>query len=129
MKRILIVDDQPDIRKLIRLSLDGERYDMYEASDGSMGLRLVREIEPDLLLLDVMLPGSLSGFDLCRLIKEDAQLRPMPVVLLTARAQQADREAGERAGADAYLVKPFSPLALVDSVRTLLTQADQHRHV
>jgi DNA-binding response OmpR family regulator len=120
MKRVLIVEDQADIRKLIRMTLEFENYEIHEASDGSFGLRMAQAIRPDVMLLDVMMPGELDGLQVCQRIKSDSSMAGTKVVLLTARGQQKDREAGEQAGADDYLVKPFSPLQLIETLEQLL---------
>jgi CheY-like chemotaxis protein len=120
MKRILIVEDQADIRKLIRMTLEFEDYEIHEASDGTQGLHLARGCRPDLVLLDVMMPGEMDGLQVCQALRQDAQLRAAKIVLLTARGQARDREAGQQAGADEYLVKPFSPLQLIDTIERLL---------
>ncbi len=123
MKRILIVEDQPDIRKLIRMTLEFEDYEIHEASDGAFGLRMAGAVRPDVMLLDVMMPGELDGLQVCQRIKSDAALRGIKVVLLTARGQVRDREAGQAAGADEYLVKPFSPLQLIETLDRLMAAA------
>ena len=120
MKRVLIVEDQADIRKLIRMTLEFENYEIHEASDGSFGLRMAQAIRPDVMLLDVMMPGELDGLQVCQRIKSDPTMGGVKVVLLTARGQQKDRESGEQAGADEYLVKPFSPLQLIETLEQLL---------
>lgn len=119
MKKILIVEDHADIRRLIRMTLEFEACEIHEAADAPSGWDLVRELRPDAVLLDVMMPGVLNGLDLCRAIKADAQLRRVPVVMLTARGGAADREAGMLAGADAYLLKPFSPMQLLELLSDL----------
>jgi two-component system phosphate regulon response regulator PhoB len=123
MKRVLIVEDQTDIRKLIRMTLEFEDYEIHEASDGSFGLRLAGAVLPDLVLLDVMMPGDMDGLQVCRAIKTDQALRSIKVVLLSARGQARDLEAGKQAGADEYLVKPFSPLQLIDTIERLMASA------
>ena len=120
MKKILIVEDQPDIRKLIRMTLEFEDYEIHEAADGAAGLRLASAVGPDLVLLDVMMPGELDGLQVCQRIKSDPKLAGLKVVLLTARGQARDREAGQLAGADDYLVKPFSPLQLIETIERLV---------
>ena len=120
MKRVLIVEDQADIRKLIRMTLEFENYEIHEASDGSFGLRMAQAIKPDIMLLDVMMPGEIDGLQVCQRIKSDPAMAATKVVLLTARGQQKDREAGEQAGADEYLIKPFSPLQLIETLERLL---------
>jgi two-component system phosphate regulon response regulator PhoB len=120
MKRVLIVEDQPDIRKLIRMTLEFEDFEIHEASDGAFGLHLARATLPDIVLLDVMMPGELDGLQVCQRLKQDEATRHIKVVLLTARGQARDREAGQHAGADEYLVKPFSPLQLIETIERLL---------
>ncbi len=123
MNRVLIVEDQADIRKLIRMTLEFEDYEIHEASDGAFGLSMVRGVRPDIVLLDVMMPGEMDGLQVCQHIKHDPATRHIKVVLLTARGQARDREVGQRAGADEYLVKPFSPLNLIETIERLLQAA------
>ena len=120
--RILIVDDQPDIRKLIRLTLQHlDDAELHEADNGGEGWRLAQDIKPDLMLLDVMMPGGLDGYQVCRKVKDDPELGPRTkVILLTARAQKEDLAQGQAAGSDAYLTKAFSPLKLLDLVDEML---------
>ncbi len=122
-KIILIVEDQPDIRKLIRMTLDFGDYEVHEADNGEAGLHLAKGLRPNLVLLDVMMPGLLDGYQLCRAIKADPWTAAIPVVMCTARGQQADFAEGRAAGAQAYLTKPFSPLELIDTVEAQLRLA------
>lgn len=124
-KIILVVEDQPDIRKLIRMTLEFGEYEIHEANNGELGLHMVHGLRPDLVLLDVMMPGALDGFQVCAQVKANPLIRHTPVVMLTARGQQSDFEAGKIAGADGYLTKPFSPLELIDKVADLLRRQDQ----
>jgi DNA-binding response OmpR family regulator len=119
--RILIVEDQADIRKLIRMTLEFGDFELHEAADGESGLNLARAVRPHVMLLDVMMPGLLDGYQVCRHIKQDPQLKGIQVIMLTARGQATDVAAGEDAGADAYLVKPFSPLELIDRVEAMVS--------
>lgn len=120
MQRILIVEDQPDIRRLIRTTLEFEEYALAEAEDGASGLRMAQSMRPALVLLDVMMPGELDGFQVCERIKKDPALAGTRVVLLTARGQKSDLDQGRAVGCDAYLVKPFSPLQLIEMIEDLL---------
>lgn len=120
MTRLLIVEDQPEIRMLIQMALEFENFEIHEAPDGDAALALLPTLRPDLVLLDVLMPGSRNGLDVCRAIKADAQLRGTRVVMLSARSQPSDRQAGLAAGADAYLVKPFSPNELLRLIGKLL---------
>jgi DNA-binding response OmpR family regulator len=117
--RILIVEDQPDICKLIRMTLEFGDFEIHEAHDGETGLNMARAIKPHVMLLDVMMPGLLDGYQVCSRIKADPALQQIQVVMLTARGQVTDIAAGEAAGADAYLVKPFSPLELIERVEAI----------
>lgn len=113
VKKILIVEDQEEIRELIRVTLEFDDYEIQEAPNGDEGLRKAASFCPDLVLLDVMMPGGLNGLQVCQRIKSDAALKRTKVILLTARGQESDRQAGLQAGADEYLIKPFSPLELM----------------
>jgi len=121
--RILIVEDQPDICKLIRMTLEFGDFEIHEAHDGESGLNMARATMPTVMLLDVMMPGLLDGYQVCARIKQDPNLRRIQVVMLTARGQATDLAAGEAAGADAYLVKPFSPLELIERVEAMAAAA------
>ena len=121
--RILIVEDQPDICKLIRMTLEFGDFEIHEAHDGESGLNMARATMPTVMLLDVMMPGLLDGYQVCSRIKQDPLLKRIQVVMLTARGQASDLAAGEAAGADAYLVKPFSPLELIERVEAMAMAA------
>ena len=114
--RVLITDDNADIRKLVRMTLDMADVEVYEADNAASALDLIYRIRPTVVLMDIMMPGEMDGLDACRQIKADADLARTIVIMLTARGQQADLDAGKTAGADAYLVKPFSPLELLGMV-------------
>jgi DNA-binding response OmpR family regulator len=120
VKRILIVDDQEDIRELVRMTLEMDGYEVHEAGDGDAGLRLAEKVSPDLMLLDVMMPGRLDGLGVCRTVKADLARKRMKVVMLSARGQRSDHEAGLQAGADAYLAKPFSPRQLLQVISRVI---------
>jgi CheY-like chemotaxis protein len=111
VKRILIVDDHATIRKMIRLALSA-RFALEEAGNADVAYSRIQADCPDCIVLDVMMPGSMNGFQLCERIKREPALAPMHVVLITACGQIEDQELGRAVGADAYFVKPFSPLAL-----------------
>ena len=119
MKTVLIVEDQEDIRDVIRITLELEEFALHEAVDGVEGLRMAQQLKPDLVLSDVMMPG-MDGLALCRRIKAESALRRTKVVLLSARGQPEDRKAGSAAGADAYLAKPYGPLELLATVKRLI---------
>jgi CheY-like chemotaxis protein len=110
--RVLVVDDDPVIVELLVLNLELEGHEAITARDGREALTLAREGAPDLLLLDIMMP-EIDGFAVCRQLREDPETADLPVVLLSARAQEADLLRGTAAGADAYVTKPFDPYELV----------------
>lgn len=119
MKKILIVEDQPDIRKLIRMTLEFEDYEIHEAADGAFGLRMASAVGPDLVLLDVMMPG-LSGFEVCQAVRGDEALAGVKILMLSAKGRDTDIAKGQALGADAYMTKPFSTKELAEKVRELL---------
>lgn len=124
-KRILIVDDQPILRLLVRETLDSENvgYRFREACNGAEALEALNEFAPHLAILDVMMPGEPDGLEICRCIKANLEWRRRTrVILLTARGQKADLMAGEAAGADHYLIKPFSTMALRALVATAISE-------
>jgi CheY-like chemotaxis protein len=114
--KLLIVDDLPEMRMMLRLVLDYGKFHLLEAGDGATALALAQAEKPDVILLDVMMPGSMDGIDVCRAIKSDPALAGSYVVLLTALGEGADYARGDAAGADAYLVKPVSPDKLIEVV-------------
>lgn len=116
MQKILIVDDHSDIRRLLSITL-GKEYEMLEAEDGVSALALVRHQRPQIVLLDVMMPGELDGLQVLDAIKADPSIKDTLVAMVTARGQIADGDDARRRGADAYFIKPFSPLQVVAWVR------------
>ncbi|MGC8863785.1 MAG: response regulator, partial [Armatimonadota bacterium] len=119
---ILIVDDEEDILELLRHHLTGEGYRVLVAETGEDGLALARAKVPDLIVLDLMLPG-LDGLDVCRILKRDPETSRIPVLMLTAKSEDADVVAGLELGADDYVVKPFSPRVLIARVRAALRRS------
>ncbi|MFZ4552480.1 MAG: response regulator transcription factor [Aquabacterium sp.] len=116
MKRVLIVEDQLDIRELIRMTLEIEDLDIHEAENGTIGLEMAKQLRPDMLLLDIMMPGHVDGFEVCRQIKSTPELASTKVIFLSAKGQESDRQLGQSLGAEAYLTKPFSPRQLLEVV-------------
>jgi two-component system alkaline phosphatase synthesis response regulator PhoP len=123
MKRILIIEDDRDIVELVRYNLANEGFQVSSAHDGSTGLTTLKKTPPDLLLLDLMLP-KLSGLEICREIRRDDSLNRLPILMLTARGEEADRVVGLEMGADDYVTKPFSPRELLARVKALLRRAE-----
>jgi DNA-binding response OmpR family regulator len=119
MLTILIADDEAHIVELVRITLEDDRVRVVEASDGAAALRLAEEFEPELIFLDVNLP-DMSGLEVCRRLRRQARLSGVPIVLLSAAAQQEDVARGLTAGANHYLTKPFSPVRLLTLVEGLM---------
>ncbi len=118
-KTILLVEDEPEFRAGIRMRLEANGYEVLEAKDGSEGLEMARQKKPDLMVLDLMLP-KMGGYQVARLLKFDDKHKDIPVIILTARSQQADRETGAQVGADAYLTKPVKAEELLAKIAELL---------
>lgn len=119
MKKVLIVEDHADIRKLLRMTLEFDDFEIQEAAEGALGLEMARTFAPNVVLLDVMIPGAFSGLDVCRLIKADPGLRHTKVIMVSALGQAQDRLRGQQAGADDYLVKPFRTAEVLASIYRL----------
>lgn len=122
--KILIVDDQPEIRNILAITLSADNYELHQANDWMSALGMTRAIKPDLILLDIMMPGEFDGLEVCRRVKCDKDLLSTIVLVVSARAQVADRYKALEVGADDYLTKPFSPLALMEKVSLLLSKKE-----
>jgi DNA-binding response OmpR family regulator len=118
-KTVLVVDDQPHIVRLIQVNLEKEGFQVATAGDGVEGLQKLRELTPDLVILDVIMPRK-DGFEVLREIKTDPDLAEIPVVMLTVKTHNADIVQGLREGAELYLPKPFHPKELVSMVKRVL---------
>jgi len=121
-KRILVVEDEKDISELLRFNLEQEGFAVVLAEDGEQALRLARRERPALVILDLMLPG-MSGIEVCRRWRGEEATARLPIVMLTAKAAEADRVVGLELGADDYVTKPFSPRELVARIRAVLRRA------
>jgi two-component system, OmpR family, alkaline phosphatase synthesis response regulator PhoP len=120
---ILVVEDEPDIRKLINYNLVQDRFKVLEAEDGEQALKLLQHERPSLVILDLMLPG-LSGLELCKILRDRQDTSRLPILMLTAKAGEADKVVGLELGADDYLSKPFSPREMVARVRAILRRSE-----
>lgn len=122
--RVLIVDDDPDIRDVLNITLSAEGYEVIEAGDGEEGLRLINEKAPNMIILDYMMP-KLDGRETCRRIKEDILLSHLPVLMLTGKGEVSDKVGGIEAGADDYVVKPFEPQELLARIKMMLRRSER----
>ncbi len=122
-KKILVIEDDRDIIELVRYNLEKDGYQVFTATDGAIGMAQVKKSPPDLLVLDLMLP-KLSGLEICKEVRRDAALNRLPILILTARGEEADRVVGLELGADDYVTKPFSPREFVARVKALLRRVE-----
>lgn len=121
---VCIVEDEEDIREILEIQLKREGYTPLTAGTGEKGLRMIREHMPQLVLLDVMLPG-MDGFDVCRALRAEKSTREIPVIMLTARGEEADIVTGLEIGADDYITKPFSPRVVLSRVKSVLRRGQR----
>ena len=119
MKKILIVDDEQDIVESLKFVLESSDYTCYCAYNGEDGLKLAKEIMPDLMILDVMMP-KINGYKISRLLKYDNKYKDIPILMVTARSQEEDKLIGEDTGANEYITKPFDLDDVVDRVKKYL---------
>jgi len=126
MERVLIVDDDPDIVRLVSYNLAHAGYDVQVASTGRKALEAVRKHPPDLIVLDLMLP-DVDGMEVCRTLRQQAPSRRIPILMLTAKGDEIDRVVGFEVGADDYVAKPFSPRELVLRIKSILRRAGKDR--
>lgn len=117
--KILIIDDEQDIVETLQFTLETDGYECYTAFDGEEGLRLAKELHPDLIILDVMMP-KMNGFKICRLLKYDNSYKNIPIFMLTARSQVEDISIGQETGANEYMTKPFELDYVLDKVKEYL---------
>ena len=120
MKKILIVDDRQEVRELVEVTLRAGDYQIFQAESGESAVEVARAEKPDLIIMDIMMPGGIDGIEATRILKNDPRTKECPVIMLTGKGQEDDKEEGFEAGADDYFVKPFSPLELLKKVEEFL---------
>ena len=118
-KKILVIEDDPNALRFIEYTLEQEGYQVSSAKDGLEGIKKVQDKHPDLIILDIMLPG-LDGYEVCRQLRQKPETSLLPILMLSAKARQDDRNIGLKMGADEYLAKPADPSTIVEKVKTLL---------
>lgn len=121
-KTILIVDDEQDMLYAVKLLIVANNYEVLTAKDGQEALETARRENPDLIILDLMLP-KLDGYKVCRMLKFDNKYKTIPIIMFTARAQKGDEQLGYEVGADAYVAKPFDPGKLLSKIKELLRES------
>jgi DNA-binding response OmpR family regulator len=121
MAKVVIAEDEPDIRDLIRFTLQFAGYEVFAGNNGEEGYELTKREKPDIVLMDVRMP-KMTGYEACRKIKADPELKGIPVIFLSAKGQEAEIQSGLDAGADEYLLKPFAPDQLTERIREILAK-------
>ena len=121
MTKVVIAEDEPDIRDLIRFTLQFAGYEVFAGSNGQEGYELTKQEKPDVVLMDVRMP-KMTGYEACRKIKADPELKEIPVIFLSAKGQDAEIQTGLDAGADEYILKPFAPDQLTERIRAILAK-------
>lgn len=122
MEKILIVDDHLDLRELVEVTLRVNDYRILHAESGNQAIEITRKESPDLIIMDVMMPGDLDGYEATKIIKSDPKMKRCKVIMLTSKGQRTDKKKGFEAGALDYFVKPFSPLDLIKKVEEVLNK-------
>ena len=122
MAKILVIDDEAQLTEMVQMRLEAAGYEVVIARNGQEGLEKAKNIEPDLILCDVMMP-KMDGYKVCGLLKNDPRYSKIPLILFTARAQQDDQDVGDEVGADAYITKPFEPPVLLAKIEELLGES------
>ncbi len=120
MKKILIVDDHSGVRELLEVTLEVENHQILKANSGEKALEIARREKPDLILMDIIMPGGMDGLEATRILKKDPETKDCPVIVLTAKGQEYARSEGRKAGADDYFIKPVRPLDLLRKVEEVL---------
>ncbi|MDY6796931.1 MAG: response regulator [Actinomycetota bacterium] len=126
MTRVLVVDDDPMVTRLVRINLELEKFEVEEAWDGKTAMKMMEENRPDMLILDIMMP-QMDGWEILQKLREDTAMTDLPIVLLTAKVQDEDIARGWKMGADGYITKPFNPVNLADSLRLVLAATPEQR--
>ncbi len=120
MKKILIVDDDSAVRRVVETTLSLEDYQIIQAESGKEAITVAKAEKPDMIIMDVMMPGEIDGLEATRILKNNPETRGCTIIMLTAKSMEDDRKVGFAAGTDDYFVKPFSPLKLINKVEDVL---------
>lgn len=126
-KKIVVADDEPFILSALQDTLS-EQYTVYTATNGKIAIEEVKNVNPDLIILDIMMP-EMDGLEACKILKRDKDASTIPIILLTAKGQITDIEKGFKAGADAYVVKPFSPARLIEKVEEIFEKVEMRKKI
>jgi CheY-like chemotaxis protein len=122
MKKILIVDDQLEVRELVKVTLTSDDYEILQAENGQDAVEITIRERPEVILMDIMMPGGIDGLEATKIIKSNPDTKDLIIIMLTAKGQKIDYEKGFQTGADDYFIKPFSPLELIKKVEKVLNE-------
>ena len=120
MKKIMIVDDQPEVRELVEVTLLSDSYEILQTDTGEKAIEMAIREKPDIILMDIMMPGRIDGIEATRIIKSNPDTKDLHIIILTAKGQKKDIEIGLLSGADDYFIKPFSPLMLINKIEEVV---------
>ena len=120
MKKIMIVDDQSEVRELVEVTLLSDGYEILQTDTGEKAIEMAIREKPDIILMDIMMPGEIDGLEAVRILKSNPDTKNLHIILLTAKGQKKDIEIGLLAGADDYFIKPFSPLLLINKIEEVI---------
>ncbi len=120
MKKILIVDDQREVRELVEITLRSSGYQIFQAKNGRDAIDIVKAFKPNVVIMDIMMPGELDGLEATRILKRNPDTKSVKIIMLTAKGQSTDFDKGFEAGADGYFTKPFSPLDLIKKMEEII---------
>ena len=120
MKKIIIVDDDLTIRELVSATLESENYNIFQAENGEQAIEIAKTEKPDLIIMDIAMPGDIDGFEATRILKSDPETKGSVIIILSGKSKDIERKKGFEVGADDYFTKPFSPLALIKKVEEMI---------
>ena len=120
MKKIMVVDDQPEVRELVEVTLLSDSYEILQTDTGENAIEMAIREKPDIILMDIMMPGKIDGLEAARILKSNPYTKDSYIIILTAKGQKKDIEKGLLAGADDYFIKPFSPLLLINKIEEVI---------
>lgn len=120
MKKIVIVDDDLAVRELVDATLGSENYNIFQAENGEQAIEIAKTEKPDLIIMDIAMPGGIDGFETTRILKSDPETKGSVIIILSGKSQDVERKKGFEVGADDYFTKPFSPLALIKKVEEMI---------
>ena len=121
-KKILVIDDQEEVRELVEAALRDGGFEIFKAFGGREGIQIAKNTRPDIIILDIMMPGGMDGYEVCKILKSDSTTKKITIIFLTAKGQEVDKEKGVAVGGNGFFTKPFSPLKLIEKIENIFGQ-------